>query len=243
MRRRRVQRSKARGRGVGRWRHWYAKVCGFAVQTRTQGQCFRIIPPRDQISKKCVYRIHVDDRQKRCMTCVYTQKHFHVDGPWVPSTGSWTTIHTWAHWGHSHTEFKSLQVPYSQSCRSLLDQRWNIIKKQKHVQIQQVELPWPNLSMFLHCIKHSFRALFLYLVNRVDNNSVVWLHRLFSASVLNDLDHFRASASEASHQLMNADWVASLISKLPSVRNMNCASCVTFTPLSSTRTSGVFFFF
>ena len=51
MRRRMVQRSKARGRGVGRWCHRYS-VCRFAVHMRTQGQHLWIFPLWDQVSKK-----------------------------------------------------------------------------------------------------------------------------------------------------------------------------------------------
>ena len=50
------------------------------VQTRTQGQSFRIFPSWG-VSNKCIYRIDLDDRPKLCKTCVYTQKRFHVDGP------------------------------------------------------------------------------------------------------------------------------------------------------------------
>ena len=40
------------------------KVCGFAIQQRTQERHFRIFPSR----------IHLDDWPKRCKTCAFTQK-------------------------------------------------------------------------------------------------------------------------------------------------------------------------
>ena len=63
-----VQRSKARGRGAERWRHPYTYVCGFAVHMFSS---FSTLRPG---LKKCVYRIHVDDRPNRCKTCAFTHK-------------------------------------------------------------------------------------------------------------------------------------------------------------------------
>ena len=44
----------------------------FFTETRFQKKC---------VHRHSVYRIHMYDRPKRCKTCVYTQKHFHVHGP------------------------------------------------------------------------------------------------------------------------------------------------------------------
>ena len=41
---------------------------------KTGGLRFRISPPWDPFSKKCVFRIHVDGRPKRCNTCAFSQK-------------------------------------------------------------------------------------------------------------------------------------------------------------------------
>ena len=35
------------------------------------------------VYRHCIYRIHLDDRLKRCKTCVYTKKCFHVGGPLI----------------------------------------------------------------------------------------------------------------------------------------------------------------
>ena len=70
----RVKRLKTRGRGCGAIASSKHKVCRVADQTNTQRQRFRIFPPWEPVSKKCVYRIHVDDRPKRCKTCVFTHK-------------------------------------------------------------------------------------------------------------------------------------------------------------------------
>ena len=58
-------------------------VCGFAVYMKTRGLSFRIFPPWDPVSKKCVFRILVDYQPKRCKTCVYTKERFRMDGALV----------------------------------------------------------------------------------------------------------------------------------------------------------------
>ena len=58
----------------------FRKVCGFAVHMRMGGLRFRIFPPWDPFSKKCVFsrcifRIRVDGRPKRCNTCVFSHEN------------------------------------------------------------------------------------------------------------------------------------------------------------------------
>ena len=57
-------------------------VCGFGVCTRTQRLRFQIFPPWDPVSKRCVFRIRVDDETMQNMW-VYTKECFHVGGPEV----------------------------------------------------------------------------------------------------------------------------------------------------------------
>ena len=92
MRCRWVKRSKARGRGVGRWCHWYAK-----------------------------YVDSPSTREHKGSVCIYTQKHFHVDGPSVRSNqgkipNSRLQINVWRHSGFTHW----CELSYSR-------QRWRCI--------------------------------------------------------------------------------------------------------------------
>ena len=55
------------------------KVCGFAVHMKTGGLRFQISPPWDPFSKmcvfrRCIFRIRMDGRPKRCNTCAFSQK-------------------------------------------------------------------------------------------------------------------------------------------------------------------------
>ena len=76
MRCRRVQRSEARGQGVGRGCHCFGKSADLP-STRMGGLRFRIFPPWDTFSKKCVFRhcifrICVDGWPKWCKTCAFS---------------------------------------------------------------------------------------------------------------------------------------------------------------------------
>ena len=51
----------------------FRKVCGFAVHTTTAGCVFGFLHP-ETISEKCVFRIRVDGRPKRCNTCAVSPK-------------------------------------------------------------------------------------------------------------------------------------------------------------------------
>ena len=89
-----VQRSKARGRGVGRWRHWNGKYADLPSTRKREGCVF---PPWDPVSKKwvfrrCVYRIHVDDRPKQCTCSAFILKSVSVRTCGANAT-SWLPTH------------------------------------------------------------------------------------------------------------------------------------------------------
>ena len=89
MRQRGVQRSKARGRGVGRWCRRFGKYADLLSTRKWESCVFGIFPPWDLFSKKCVFRrcvfrIRVDDRPKWCNICAFFAKErSRLKGPLV----------------------------------------------------------------------------------------------------------------------------------------------------------------
>ena len=58
-------------------RHQNAKYADLLSTQEHKGSVFKFFNPETLRG----FRIHVDDQPKRCKTCIYTQKRFHVDGP------------------------------------------------------------------------------------------------------------------------------------------------------------------
>ena len=73
MRHRGVKRLKARGWGTGRWHHRYGKCADSLSTQKCKGRVFGFLHPETRI-KNMLYRLHVDNRPKRCKTCAFTQK-------------------------------------------------------------------------------------------------------------------------------------------------------------------------
>ena len=83
MRRRGVQRSEARGRGVGQWRHRFGKYADSPSTWKQEGCVFGFLHP-ETVFKKVRFQDPCGQSAKTMQNvCVFTKECFRVDGPLV----------------------------------------------------------------------------------------------------------------------------------------------------------------